>query len=106
MIVLKAPPGDAMAALIWTAVPVDHCTPEMQTFRATAEPMRVNDNAWQSWEGLPRSDLPEHLTVRHWQAGGVVLFGYVSFEAARHAKDLLAAVYIARSGRLAVRDRA
>jgi hypothetical protein len=40
VIVQKAPPGDRIAALIWTAVPVEHCTPEMLAFRGTAEPMR------------------------------------------------------------------
>jgi hypothetical protein len=77
----------------------------MLAFRAIAEPMRAEDNAWISREGLPRSDLPDHPTIRQWQAGGVVLFGYVSAEAARYAKELLGAVYITLSGRLAVRDR-
>lgn len=100
----SAPPDDPMEALIWTAVPIDLCTPEMLAFRATAEPMRADDNAMWSRDGLPRSDHPEHPTIRHWQAGGVVLFGYVSSDAARHAKELLGDIYIARSGRVAVRD--
>jgi len=94
-----------MAALIWSAVPAELCTREMLAFRRSAEPMRVNDNAYFSREGLPRSDNPEHPTIRYWQAGGVVLFGYASAEAARYARDMLSAVYIGRSGRVAVRDR-
>jgi hypothetical protein len=104
MIVQKVPPGDPAAALIWTAVPVEHCTSEMLAFRRTAEPMRVADDAVRSSDGLPRSDLPEHPTIQHWQAGGVVLFGYASLRAAKYAEELLSAVYIARSGRIAVRD--
>lgn len=94
-----------MAVLLFAALPVEHCTPGMLSFRASAEPMRVSDNARYSRDGLPWSDNPEHLTIQHWQAGGVVLFGYVSLEAARHGKQLLEAVYVARSGRVAVRDR-
>jgi hypothetical protein len=93
-----------MAALIWTAVPVEYCTPEMLAFRGKAEPMRVADNAMWGGDGLPRSDHPGHPTIRHWQAGGIVLFGYVSAQAAKHARELLSAVYVARSGRVAVRD--
>jgi hypothetical protein len=103
VIVQKAPPGDRMAVVIWTAVPVEHCTPEMVVFRRTAEPLR-HDDATCSRLGLPGSDLPEHPTIQHWQAGGIVLFGYDSVWAVRCARRLLAAVYIARSGRIAVRD--
>jgi hypothetical protein len=103
IVMQKAPPDDPMAVLIFTAVPVEHCTPEMLAFRATAEPIRAEDNAWFSREGLPRSDSSDHLTIRHWHAGGVALFGYASAGGAHYAKELLDAVYIANSGRLAVR---
>jgi hypothetical protein len=104
IIVQKAPPDDPTVVLIWTAVPVEHCTPEMLSFRDAADPLRAEDNAWRGYYGLPYNDYPRHPAIRHWQAGGVVIFGYKSEEAARYAKDVLAGVYIARSGRIAVRE--
>jgi len=60
----EAPADDAMAALLWTAVPVKHCTPEMRDFRAQSEPLRVSDSAASSHEGLPRSDNAGHPTIQ------------------------------------------
>lgn len=104
LITRKAAPDDPMAALIWTAVPVEYCSPEMLAFRSTADPLRAADNAMFAPRGMPRSNHPEHPIMRHWLAGGVVLFGYVSLRATEHAKKLLDSVYyITRSGRIALR---
>ena len=81
VILRQAPRCDPMMALIWSAVPLEHCTPEMLAYRKKAEPLRVRDNVVWGWEGMPRSDHAEHPTICHWQAGGVVLFGYSSLKA-------------------------
>lgn len=100
----KAPAGDTAVALIWTVVPVEHCTPAMLAFRATAEVLRVPDDAVFSYDGLPCSDYPRNPTMQHWQRGGAVLFGFSSSKTMKHGRWMLDRVYIARSGQLAVRD--
>jgi hypothetical protein len=99
-----------MAVLIWTAVPVEHCTSKMRAFRRTSDPIRVDNDSTRTLEGLPIeglpiNDAPENPTFRHWQAGGVVVFGYRSATLAREAQEILANVYLARSGRVAFRRR-
>ena len=100
-----APPGDAMVVLVWTAVPMEHCTPEMLAFRASSNPLRASHDALRGVDGLPRSDGTGNPTMQHWQSGGVVLFGYSSSRAAQYARRTLERVYLGQAGRIAVRDR-
>jgi hypothetical protein len=104
ILVRSAPADDDMVVLIWTAVPVECCSPQMREFRRSAQPLRVADNATWGRNGLPAGDHPEHPTIRHWQLGGVVLFGYDSEWRARYAAGQLASFYVARSGKVAHRD--
>lgn len=99
----KAPAGDTAVALILTAVPVEHCTAAMLAFRAGAEAMRVPDDAVVGHEGMPISNHPANPTMQHWQAGGVVVFGYTAAGAVGHARRLLERVYITEAGGVAVR---
>ena len=96
--------GDTAVALIWTAVPVEHCTPAMLAFRATVEALRVPDDAVFSRDGLPCSDHPRNPTMQHWQRGVVVLFGFNSSRTMKHGGWMLDRIYIAQSGQLAIRD--
>lgn len=99
----KAPAGDTAVALIFTAIPVEHCTPAMLAFRASGEAMRVPDNATVGHEGMPISNNPENPTLQHWQAGGVVVFGYTVAGALAHARRLLERIYLTEAGGVAVR---
>lgn len=89
--------------LIFAAVPVGHCTAAMLAFRASAEAMRVPDDATVGHEGLPISNNPENPTLRHWQAGGVVVFGYTTADALGDARRRLEQVYVTEAGGVAVR---
>lgn len=79
----KAPAGDTAAVLIFAAVPVKHCTAAMLAFRESTEPMRVPDDALVGHEGMPISNNPANPTLRHWQTGGVVVFGYTTVDRLR-----------------------
>lgn len=99
----KAPTGDTAMVLIFAAVPVERCTAAMLAFRASAEPMRVPDDAVVGREGMPISNNPENSTLQHWQAGGIVVFGYTIAGALEHARRLLERVYVTEAGGVAVR---
>ena len=85
--------------LIFAAVPVEHCTAAMLAFRTGGEAMRVPDDALVGHEGMPISSNPENPTLRHWQAGGVVVFGYTTADALEEAQQRLEQVYVTEAGR-------
>lgn len=99
----KAPASDTAAVLIFAAVPMEHCTAAMLAFRAGREAMRVPDDALVGREGMPISNNPENPTLRHWQAGGVVVFGYTTADVLGDARRRLEQVYITEAGGVAVR---
>ncbi len=100
-----APLDDPMTVVLWTAVPVELCSPAMLAFRASAEVLRVNDNAVRGGDGMPVSNHPDNPTLQHWQAGGAVVFGYGSSRAIAYARRLLERVYVTEQGGVAVRRR-
>jgi len=94
-----------MTLLLWTAVPVEFCSPSMLAFRQSADVLRVSDNATRGGDGLPASNHEGNPTLQHWQAGGVAIFGYGSSRALKYAHQLLGRVYITETGGVAVRRR-